>query len=164
MTTRCCNALRCPTFRSTAERRPEKESALSFASCEMLSSSLLMSISRRQPKRMRSRAKTLALLCLVAHSLFVMTTHHHRADTWPSTAVIDSMDSKGGNDSGRPIGANSDVDCLSCRLQHNFVSDLYTASLVVEPLATSLSFETFTPDRPSRGVRLLLPSRAPPLV
>jgi hypothetical protein len=113
--------------------------------------------------RKRSRAKTLALLCLVAHALFVCATHHHDAsrDLWSSTSYVVSDGSQG--HSHGESDPTADNHCLSCRLQSSFVSDVEGASVF-----DSLEFgvvirEVIAPEPQSRWIRLLQSGRAPPL-
>ncbi len=107
--------------------------------------------------------KTLALLCLVAHALFLTATHFH------SVARIDSSftavritatdgDSHGATDRG------SDSHCHSCCLQRNFISDVRTPSVFFDLVHKGLSYEIFLSEPGSCGPFLNLSDRAPPLV
>ncbi|HEX8089925.1 MAG TPA: DUF2946 family protein, partial [Blastocatellia bacterium] len=108
------------------------------------------------------RAKTLALLCLMAHALFVCFTHFHdtgHSKSGPETASVHA--SSNSNPHGGP-DSTGDSHCLSCRLQRNFVSDVHTSSVIVEPILEPLNREIFLSAPHSRGLSLLISSRAPP--
>ena len=105
--------------------------------------------------------KTLALLCLVAHALFISATHFH------SVALSDSSltavritatdgDSHGANDRG------SESHCHSCCLQRNFVSDVRTPAVLFDLVHKGPSYEVFLSEPGSCGPFLILSDRAPP--
>lgn len=107
--------------------------------------------------------KTLALLCLVAHALFLSATHFHsvaRIDSSPSAAHIraTNSDSHGATDRG------SESHCHSCCLQRNFVSDVRTPSVFFDLVHKGPSYEVFLSEPSSCGPFLTLSDRAPPLV
>ena len=112
----------------------------------------------------RSRVHSLALLCLMAHALFVCLTHHHdaRPEHFSLTAASVAADDDG--HSGSSTGSNGDSHCLSCRLQRSFVSDTHTTSLIVTAITEALSCEAFLSTPHSRKVSVILFGRAPPLV
>ncbi|HEY7914963.1 MAG TPA: hypothetical protein VIG62_23845 [Blastocatellia bacterium] len=113
-------------------------------------------------KRKRSRAKTLALLCLVAHALFVCATHHHDAsrDLWSSASSIVSAGAQG--HSHGESDSTADNHCLSCRLQSSFVSDGEGASVFDSPEFGAVIDEVIAPEPQSRWIRLSQSGRAPP--
>src|SRR5215216_6230291 len=110
----------------------------------------------------RSRAKTLALLCLMAHALFVCFTHFHDAGRAASPSSTVTVTANGDGDPHRAPGSAGDSHCLSCRLQRNFVSDAHTASVIVDSIEEPLSRAIFLSVIYSRGSRQSLSGRAPP--
>jgi hypothetical protein len=113
--------------------------------------------------RKRSRAKTLALLCLVAHALFVCATHRHDAsrDLWPSKSSIISTGSQ--DHSHGKSDSSPETHCLSCRLQSSFVSEGEGASVFDPPEIGLVIREVIAPEPQSRWIRLQQSGRAPPL-
>ncbi|MBC7930016.1 MAG: hypothetical protein H7Z38_05550 [Rubrivivax sp.] len=111
----------------------------------------------------QSRAATgLVLLVLMAHGFVASTTHFHRLAV--ATAPGYSGAALSANEETRdapPAGGHA--QCLVCRLQRNFISDLQqTIPAIAAPLATALAYETLT-DTFVRNVRFLSPSgRGPP--
>jgi hypothetical protein len=110
-----------------------------------------------------SRAKTVALLCLMAHALFVCFTHFHETVRVRPPLSITSFTASSPTDSDQSPGSGGDSHCLSCRLQRNFISDTHTASIIDEAIKEPLSREIFLAILDSRGLRLSLSTRAPPL-
>lgn len=110
----------------------------------------------------RSRVIAVAMLCLIAHAAFVSVTHHHPARpqlSAPSAASFIANDTRGSNtapDSG------GDSHCLSCRLQRNFVSNIGTTALVVQPFEQPSVREAIVCVAHSDVSSLLLFGRAPP--
>jgi hypothetical protein len=107
--------------------------------------------------------KTLALLCLVVHALFVSATHFHgvdRIDSLHTAARIAATngDSQGATDEG------GESHCLSCCLQRNFISDVRTPSLFFELTSKGPICEIFLSEPGSCGPFLTVSDRAPPLV
>lgn len=109
------------------------------------------------------RAKTLALLCLMAHALFICFTHFHDAGGKRLTAATASVQASSNSDSNDAPDSTGDSHCLSCRLQRNFISDSHTAPVIIEAIKEPLSCESFLLIHNSRGLRLALSTRAPPL-
>ena len=114
-------------------------------------------------KHKSNAMKTLALLCLVAHALFVNATHFHslcRADSSHAAVRIAATDgdSQGATDEG------GESHCPSCCLQRNFVSDVRIPSLFFELIGKGPSCEMFLSEPLSCGPSLVLSDRAPPLV
>ncbi|HYH84748.1 MAG TPA: hypothetical protein VEX60_04645 [Pyrinomonadaceae bacterium] len=112
---------------------------------------------------MRARAATgLVLLVLMAHAFVASTSHFHRLAG--ATAPVYSGAALSANEESQdapPAGGHA--QCLVCRLQRNFVSDLQQLiPVVAAPPATAQVFETHT-DTSVHSVRFLSPSgRAPP--
>lgn len=106
---------------------------------------------------------SLALLCLVAHALFVSVTHHHSPRQNLSAQVTESVTAADTGNSGAVPDSNSDAHCLSCRLQRNFTSNVHTASVLIHPLEEPISREALFLQPGSAGSSLLLRGRAPPL-
>jgi hypothetical protein len=98
----------------------------------------------------------------MAHAFVASTTHFHRLAG--ATAPGYSGAALSANEKTQdtpPAGSHS--QCLICRLQRNFISDLQqTISTVAAPPATALVFDTLT-DTSVRSAQFLSPSgRAPP--
>lgn len=107
----------------------------------------------------RRRAMALALLCLVAHLVFISAAHHHQVGRLSAASIVASgeKDSRGGKD------ASSDADCLSCRAARAFVSAVPSPAFPFELILRTIS------RAPRRAWPLIfnpgfiLPSRAPPV-
>lgn len=67
-------------------------------------------------------------------------------------------------ESGPDSETGGDSHCLSCRLQRNFVSNVHTDSVLIEPLQEPASCETDKLQHALPGSSLLLFGRAPPLI
>lgn len=112
---------------------------------------------------MLSRTATgIALLVLMAHAFVASTTHFHRlAGATQSGYSGAALSAKEKTHDAPPAGGHS--QCLICRLQRNFLSDLQqTPPAVAAPLAAALVFETVA-DTSVHSPQLLSPTgRAPP--
>ena len=106
--------------------------------------------------------RTLALLCLVAHALFVSATHFHGIDRLNSSAA--RAIAATGSDPHSATDTSGDSHCISCRLQRNFISDLRTPTVILELIPKGLICETFLSTPCLRGPFLTVSDRAPPLV
>jgi hypothetical protein len=113
----------------------------------------------------RSRAAAgLLLLLVTAHAFVAGATHFHAivfADAQTSRAAVHG-DERGGP--GVPLSGD-EAQCLLCRLQRSFVSDLRSATLApAPPSADALGHATPT-NVAALASRSLMPSgRAPPSV
>ena len=107
--------------------------------------------------------KTLALLCLVAHALFVSATHFHSVDPTDAPRAAVRIDATNGGPHGA-TDEGGDSHCLSCCLQRNFISDVRSPSLFFELTAKGPICETYLSEPCSCGPFLILSDRAPPLV
>jgi hypothetical protein len=110
----------------------------------------------------RSRTASLALLCLMAHALFVSVTHHHKPaqSSQPARAII--TDARHGDSSHTP-DSNGDAHCLSCRLQRNFNSNVQATSLTVQFSDQPAVRDTLWCEPRLVGASLQFSGRAPPL-
>ena len=114
---------------------------------------------------MRSRATVgLLLLVVTAHAFVASATHFHvraRPNAQAAQAVV--YGDEGGNRSV-PL-AGDEAQCLLCRLQRSFVSDLRSATLAVAPPSADALGYAALRNISTRASRSLLPSgRAPPSV
>lgn len=109
----------------------------------------------------RARASSLAMLCLIAHALFVCVTHHHDANRNLLSTV--SITASGENNSNDTPDAKGDSHCLSCRLQSNFISDAHTGAIAIEPTESQLIHDVIFAEPHSRLASLAVFGRAPPL-
>ncbi|HWS54515.1 MAG TPA: hypothetical protein VN228_10325 [Pyrinomonadaceae bacterium] len=104
----------------------------------------------------------LVLLVLTGHAFVVSATHFH-AGRQPAPACVDGaqVGHFEGTETAPPSGAHE--QCLLCRLQRNFVSDLqHNPPALDAPPAEPLG-RSRTPDAAARRAHLLAPSgRAPP--
>jgi len=100
------------------------------------------------------------MLCLMAHAAFVSITHHHpvRPES-PATATSSFIANDG---SGTHSAPDFGGDCVSCRLQRNFVSNIATAAVVVQPLEQDSIRETILCAPYSKDSSLHLFGRGPP--
>jgi hypothetical protein len=110
-----------------------------------------------------SRAKTLALLCLMAHALFVCFTHFHDSGRNAQPLSTASVRANTNSDSDHAPDSGGDSHCLSCRLQRSFVSDTHEAPVLAEAIKQALSRASLLSVPDSRDSRLVLSTRAPPL-
>jgi hypothetical protein len=113
-------------------------------------------------KQKSNAIRTFALLCLVAHALFISATHFHSIDRSNSPAA--AQITAAGSDSRGATDTSGDSHCISCRLQRNFISDLRTPSVTLELIPKGVVSETTISTPCSRGPFLTLSDRAPPLV
>jgi hypothetical protein len=104
----------------------------------------------------------LLLLVVTAHAFVASATHFHRravSDAQSSHAVLHG-DERGGQ--SVPL-AGDEAQCLLCRLQRSFVSDLQSATLAVAPPTTDALSYAALGNVSARVSRSLLRSgRAPP--
>ena len=112
---------------------------------------------------MRSRAAVgLLLLVVTAHAFVAGATHFHRRAVpaaQPSQAALQGSEGGGG---GVPL-AGDEAQCLLCRLQRSFVSDLQSATLSLTPPAAAALSHVAPRNVYARALRSLLPAgRAPP--
>lgn len=117
----------------------------------------------RNIKIMRSRVRTIALLCLVAHALFINVTHHHDTHRLVPASADTSLLGGGDTDSGNTPDTGRDGHCPSCCLQRNFIADAHTTAIIVEPAEGLIKSEIFLTEPRSHGPPLRLSNRAPPL-
>lgn len=112
---------------------------------------------------MRSRAAVgLLLLVVTAHAFVASATHFHvRALPDAQTSQVAVHGDEGGGRSA-PL-AGDEAQCLLCRLQRSFVSDLQYATLAVAPPSAHALDYAALRNVSARASRSLLPSgRAPP--
>ncbi|MCA1634333.1 MAG: hypothetical protein LC802_11740 [Acidobacteria bacterium] len=107
-------------------------------------------------------ATSLVLLALIWHAFLVSSTHIHRVQSSEDELAVASMGSSGGAEHAPPSGGHA--QCLLCRLQRNFISDLqHTVPAIAAP-ATEAQGDAELPSPPASAAHLLLPSgRGPPL-
>ncbi len=112
---------------------------------------------------MRSRAAaSLLLLVVTAHAFVAATTHFHvRSVTSPQTSQVAL---RGDESEGRSLPlAGDDAQCLLCRLQRSFISDLQFAALAFAPPPAEALGYAAPRNVSARSSRALLPpGRAPP--
>lgn len=112
---------------------------------------------------MRSRAAAgLLLLALTAHAFVAGATHFHRLPqpgASPARVALRSGEDRG---ESAPLGGD-EKQCLLCRLQRNFVSDLGHAALVIAaPHAPTPVQQHLHQVAARAGTALLRKGRAPP--
>jgi hypothetical protein len=71
-------------------------------------------------------ATPLLLLALFGHAFFVSATHFHRVVRAEGASPVASVGERG--DSGQTPASGGHAECLLCRLQRNYVSDLQQTS------------------------------------
>ena len=114
---------------------------------------------------MRPRAAVgLLLLVVTAHAFVASATHFHvSALTDAQTSQAAVYGDEGGSRSV-PLSGD-DAQCLLCRLQRSFVSDLQSATLAVAPPSADARGHATPRNATTLASRSLLPSgRAPPSV
>jgi hypothetical protein len=123
------------------------------------------SLGRRGQTFVRSRAAAgLLLLVVTAHAFFASATHFHVRALPDAQTTQAAVHGEEGGRRSLPL-AGDEAQCLLCRLQRSFVSDLQSATLAVAPpSADALSYAALR-NVSTRASRSLLPSgRAPPSV
>lgn len=110
----------------------------------------------------RSRVIALAMICLIAHAFFVSVTHHHPVRPELAAPTGSSFIANDGRGSHTAPDSSNDAQCLSCRLQRNFVSNVGTTAVAVQPLEQPSIREAILCVAHSKGASLLLFGRAPP--
>jgi hypothetical protein len=106
-------------------------------------------------------ATPLLLLALFGHAFFVSATHSHRVVRADGASSVASVGERG--DVRQTPASGGHAECLLCRLQRNYVSDLqHTAPAVAAPERQPQG-HTGTRAVSSSAAHLLAPSgRAPP--
>ena len=120
-------------------------------------------LSRRGQRFVRSRAAAgLLLLVVTAHAFVASATHFHsRSVAAPQSAQAAFHGDEGGG--GSLPQAGDEAQCLLCRLQRSFVSDLQCAALAFAPPLADAPGYIAPRNTSARASRALLPSgRAPP--
>ncbi|HEX8351813.1 MAG TPA: hypothetical protein VF611_02735 [Pyrinomonadaceae bacterium] len=112
---------------------------------------------------MRSRAAAgLLLLVVTAHAFVASATHFHRGAVSGAQSSLAALHGSGQDGQSVPL-AGDDAQCLLCRLQRSFVSDLQSATPAVEPPPTDALDYAALRNVSARASRSLLPpGRAPP--
>jgi hypothetical protein len=120
-------------------------------------------LSSQVQKFVRSRAAVgLLLLALTAHAFVASTTHFHRLPQLGATPAPTILQNGEGRADGARLGGD-EKQCLLCRLQRNFVSDLQQAAIVIAPLpARAQVHEPLHKTAARAGTVLLRQGRAPP--
>jgi hypothetical protein len=111
----------------------------------------------------RSRAAAgLLLLVVTAHAFVAGATHFHGRALPFARSAHAAVHDDGGDGRSVPLSGD-EAQCLLCRLQRSFVSDLQGAALApAPPTADALGYDA-PRDVSARALRSLLPSgRAPP--
>jgi hypothetical protein len=111
----------------------------------------------------RSRAAAgLVLLVLLAHGFVVSSTHFHRAAPDGHSADSGTFLTRSGDAQDAPL-AGKHAQCVLCRLQRNFVSDLGQSNGAdAAPPSAPLVFKS-SPESSDIGSRFAADSgRAPP--
>ena len=120
-------------------------------------------VDRRGKRFVRSRAALgLLLLAVTAHAFVAGATHFHRRAVSGAHASPVALRGDDGSGSSAPL-AGDEAQCLLCRLQRSFVSNLQCATLAVAPPSTDALGYTALRHVSARASCSLLPSgRAPP--
>lgn len=108
-------------------------------------------------------ARTVALLCLIAHALLVNAIHFHITGSQEVALNGPTLKTSHQNDSSNPL-AGGHTECLSCRLQRNFVSDVRPISFLFDSLPEPLTRELFISEPRLQLSFPIFSSRAPPIV
>lgn len=108
-------------------------------------------------------ATALVLLVLTGHAFAVSATHFHAPrEPLPATCADGSqVGHLERTETSQPAGAHE--QCLLCRLQHNFISDLrHSAPALDAPPAEALGRARSSAAAARRAHLLARPGRAPP--
>lgn len=114
---------------------------------------------------MRSRrAAGLLLLALTVHAFVASATHFHSLTSpgaQPAQSSFQSNEQRGQN---APLSGD-EKQCLLCRLQQNFVSEVQHAIIVLAPRPTwTPGYAVLKDVSPRASCTLLRPGRAPPSI
>ena len=114
---------------------------------------------------MRSRvAAGLLLLVVTAHAFVASATHFHVSALPDAQTTQATVHGDEGSSRSLPL-TGDEAQCLLCRLQHSFVSDLQSATLAVAPPSADALRYAALGNVSACASRSLLPSgRAPPSV
>ena len=120
---------------------------------------------RRGQRFVRSRAAVgLLLLVVTAHAFVASATHFH-VRALPHAQTTQAVFHGGGEGSRSVPLAGDEAQCLLCRLQRSFVSDLQGTTFAVAPPSTEALDYDALHNVSARASRSLLPSgRGPPSV
>ncbi len=108
-------------------------------------------------------ARTVAILCLIAHALLVNAIHFHITGCQEIAPNGPTLTASHQSDSNSPF-AGGHTECLSCRLQRNFVSDVRPISLFFDSLPEPLARELLISEPRLQISFSIFSSRAPPIV
>ncbi len=107
-------------------------------------------------------ATSLVLLVLIWHAFLVSSTHFHRVQSVEGESAVASMGRSGGAEHAPPSSAHT--QCLLCRLQRNFISDLQQTVPAIAAPESKAQGKAELSSPPASAAHLLLPSgRGPPL-
>lgn len=122
-------------------------------------------LSSQAQRFVRSRAAAgLLLLALTAHAFVAGATHFHLIPQPGASSAQAALRNEEGRHEGAPLGGH-EKQCLLCRLQRNFVSELNQAALVIAaPPARTPVPERLREVAARAGSVLLRQGRAPPSV
>ena len=114
---------------------------------------------------MRLRAAAgLLLLALTAHAFVASATHFHRGAYASAQSASAALLDEQRDGLSAPL-AGDDAQCLLCRLQRDFVSELRGAALALAPPpAEPVGYASLTSVHARHSRSLLPPGRAPPAV
>lgn len=112
---------------------------------------------------MRSRAAVgLLLLVVTAHAFVASATHFHAGAVTGAQTTQAAVHGDEGGGGGVPLSGD-EAQCLLCRLQRSFVSDLQSTALAVAPPSADALGYASPRNAITLASRSLLPlGRAPP--
>jgi hypothetical protein len=122
-----------------------------------------LSMQHRQAKQISRRRLALAMLCLLAHGLLVNAIHFHIPGGQQPQPARSRLKAVQKSDSNNPL-SGSHTECVSCRLQRNFVSDVVPTAVHFDLVTQSLTWGLFIPEPALQDSFSLFSSRAPPAV
>lgn len=106
----------------------------------------------------------LLLLVVTAHAFVAGATHFHRRAVSAAPAGQTAFHGSDGGERSVPL-AGDEAQCLLCRLNRGFVTDLQNATLSLVPPPADVNGFSSLRKVSARSARSLLPSgRAPPSV
>jgi len=106
----------------------------------------------------------LLLLALTAHAFVASATHFHVRELTDAQTAQAAVHGDEGSDRGVPLSGD-EAQCLLCRLQRSFVSDLQSATLAFAPPSADALGHASPRNVTTLASRSLLPpGRAPPSV
>jgi hypothetical protein len=117
---------------------------------------------RRGRNKLISLVRAFALFSLTAHAALINAIHFHSFTDQHAASSIATLARNHPSDSNRPAEGGH-ADCLSCRLQRNFIADVLPPSVLFDPVSEPLTRQHFFSEPHIQSTYSTFSSRAPPM-